>query len=153
MSTSDELRKLTELHEAGSLTDQEFADAKKRTLAETRPAWPTPASMNRTFREAAPLVTQRTYKSSRWSMGNFFFPDRLTVAEDGLTFRKGAMFGSSEEHISYKAVASYRTSNGIFLATICIETSGGSQPIIINGLWKSEAKKIQDTISTVQSRG
>jgi hypothetical protein len=34
MNLADELRKLTELHQAGHLTDQEFADAKRRLIAE-----------------------------------------------------------------------------------------------------------------------
>ena len=45
MNLADELRKLTELREAGHLTDQEFADAKRRLIAEggaERPAVTTP---------------------------------------------------------------------------------------------------------------
>jgi hypothetical protein len=34
MNLADELRKLTELHEAGHLTDQEFTDAKRRLIAD-----------------------------------------------------------------------------------------------------------------------
>jgi len=89
---------------------------------------------------------ETTYRSSRWSAGNFLFPDRLTLAADGVTFRKGAMFGSNEEHISYRAIASLRLKNGIFLSSLCIETSGGVEPIYINGLWKSKAREAQDRI-------
>jgi hypothetical protein len=70
-----------------------------------------------------------------------------------MLFRKGALFGSSEEHINYRAVASFRIKNGIFLSNVSIETSGGSQPIFINGLWKSEAKEIQDTLRAFQKTG
>ena len=70
-----------------------------------------------------------------------------------MVFRKGALFGSSEERINYRAVASVRINNGIFLSDVCIETSGGSQPIFVNGLWKSEATEIQDTIRAFQRRG
>ena len=42
-----------------------------------------------------------------------------------MVFRKNALFGSSEEHINYRAVASFRIKNGIFLSNVCIETSGG----------------------------
>ena len=38
MSIADELRKLQELHAAGSLTDAEFAQAKATLLAGTSPA-------------------------------------------------------------------------------------------------------------------
>ncbi len=75
------------------------------------------------------------------------------LASDGMVFRKGALFGSSEEHISYRAIASVRVRNGIFLAEICIETSGGSQPIFINGIWKSDAREIQDKIRLFQRTG
>jgi len=70
-----------------------------------------------------------------------------------MIFRKGALFGSSDEHINYRAVASLRISNGVFLSEVCIETSGGSQPIVVNRLWKSEAKEIQNTIRAFQRRG
>ena len=147
MNLTDELRNLAQLHEQGHLTDQEFAEAKARLLkladelpiASAPPPKPVPAKI-------IPPIEERTYKSSRWSSGNLFFPDRITLGSDGIVFRKGAMFGSSEEHISYAAVASYKTKNGIFLSNISIETSGGSQPIFINGLWKSAAREIQDTL-------
>ena|ERR1035437_390837 len=149
MNLTDELRKLAELRQAGHLTEQEFADAKRRLISDDRAERPTPRK-----EEAAPdsvtQIAEKTYQSSRWSSGNLFFPDRLTLASDGMLFRKGALFGSSEEHINYRAVASFRIKNGIFLSNVSIETSGGSQPIFINGLWKSEAKEIQDTIRAFQ---
>jgi hypothetical protein len=70
-----------------------------------------------------------------------------------MVFRKGALFGSSEERINYRAVASFQIENGIWLSNVCIETSGGSQPIFVNGLWKSDAKEILDTIRAIQRRG
>jgi hypothetical protein len=67
-------------------------------------------------------------------------------------FRKRRLFGSKEEHINYRAIASIRIKNGIFLSNISIETSGGSQPIFINGLWKTDAKEIQDGIRASQEK-
>jgi hypothetical protein len=67
-------------------------------------------------------------------------------------FRKRSLFGSKEEHINYRAIASIRVKNGIFLSSISIETSGGSQPIFINGLWKSDAKRVQDEIREAQGK-
>ncbi len=150
MSLTDELRKLAELHEAGHLSDQEFADAKRRLIADGRSEPPPRPQEERADSDGVPSVVEKTYKSSRWSSGNLFFPDRLTLASDGMLFRKGALFGSNEEHIHYRAVASFRIKSGIFLADVSIETSGGSQPIFVNGLWKSEAKEIQDTIRSFQ---
>ena len=149
MNLTDELRKLAELHQEGHLNDQEFAAAKRRLIAESHNEPLTPSTPS----EAAVQFAEKSYRSSRWSSGNFFFPDSLTLASDGMVFRKGALFGSSKEHINYRAVASFRIDNGIFLSDVCIETSGGSQPIFVNGLWKSEATEIQDTIRAFQKRG
>jgi hypothetical protein len=153
MNLTDELRKLADLHKEGQLTDQEFADGKKRLLGQAGDESAAPSKNEKTVADAAVRIEEKSYKSSRWSSGNLFFPDRLTMADDGMLFRKGAMFGSSEELINYRAVASVRIKNGIFLAELCIETSGGSQPIFVNGLWKSDAKEIQDTIRACQNRG
>jgi len=145
MKLADELRKLAELHEAGQLTDREFADAKRRLITDAE------APKEKMGEPAErPDMAETTYRSSRWSAGNLFFPDRLTLANDGMLFRKGALFGSREEHINYRAVASFRITNGIFLSNICIETSGGTQPIFMNGLWKSEAREIQATVRAFQ---
>jgi len=95
-------------------------------------------------------VQGKAYTSSRWSTGNLFFPDSLTLVNDGMDFHKGRLFGSSSEHINYRAVASIRVSNGLFFSTLKIETSGGSQPIVINGIRRRDAKAIQDTIRAFQ---
>lgn len=153
MNLTDELRKLAELHEAGDLTDQEFAAAKQRLIAGSRPEPPALPKEEKAVPDEVARIAEKTYQSSRWSSGNLFFPDRLTLASDGILFQKGAMFGSSGEHINYHAVASFRIKNGIFLSNVSIETSGGSQPIFMNGLWKSEAREIQDTIRAFQKRG
>ncbi len=153
MNIADELQKLADLRREGSLTDAEFADAKRRLLAGERPdnsAPPAVAAAAATATATAVSLEERTYRSSRWSTGNFFFPDSLTLSSDGILFRKGRMFGSSEERISYKAIASVRVKNGFFLCSISVETSGGSQPIFINGLWKSDGRKIQEGIRDFQ---
>ena len=152
MNLTAELDKLAAMHQRGQLTDGEFAAAKSRLLESDPPAVAAPKVLNAPPPVGA-LITVKTYKSSRWSAGNIFFPDRLTVAEDGLHFRKGAMFGSQEEHINYRAIASLRINNRIFLATMDIETSGGSQPIHINGLWKSAAREIQAAVQSAQRLG
>ena len=152
MQLTEELRKLADLRAAGSLSEDEFVAAKRQLLSSTAPSRvpepPTPAGVEPA---ATPLLPEaKRYWSSRWSAGNRFFRDSLTLASDGIRFRKGAWFGSSEEHIHYRAIASLRVHHGTFLATISIETSGGSQPIVINGLWKSEARDIQNTIAACQ---
>ena len=151
MNLTDELRKLADLHEEGKLTDQEFVDAKARLLASGSTATAEASAVGKVAVETLPAVEEKTYWSSRWSSGNLFFRDRLVLAGDGITFRKGAMFSSNEEHINYRAIASIRVKNGIFLSDVTVETSGGSQPVFINGLWKSDAKQLQDFIRVYQA--
>ena len=117
----------------------------------TQPA-PTVLSPAIAPQRAAMVLAAKTFTSSRWSAGNMFFPDSLTLTSDGITFRKGALFGAREEHINYRAVASVRMRRLLFFATLSIETSGGSQPIVINGLGRQAAKEIQDTIRDLQQR-
>jgi len=150
MNLTDELQKLAALHRGGQLTDREFAAAKARLLGAEASA-PAPEVLDAPAPDAD-AREQRVYRSSRWSSGNLFFPDRLTIASDGLHFRKGALFGSHEEHIAYRAIASLKVENGILLADLTIETSGGSQPIHINGLWKSAAREVQAAVQSAQSQ-
>jgi hypothetical protein len=151
MILTDELRKLADLRQEGHLTEQEFAEAKRKLLAQDSPG-PRPAGEEGGASASGPQFEEKTYWSSRWSTHNLFFRDSVVLANDGILFRKGSLFGSKEEIINYRAVASFRVTNGIFLASISIETSGGSQPISVNGLWKADAREIQDTIRSRQGR-
>lgn len=144
MDLAAELNGLAELHRSGHLSDNEFLAAKRRLLGEPAAAPATPAVLDAPPPEM--LGKRRTFRSSRWSSGNLFFPDRITIGADGLHFRKGALFGSQEEHIPYHAIASLRVDHGIFLSNLNIETSGGTQPIFLNGLWKSDARAIQSAV-------
>jgi hypothetical protein len=151
VNIADELERLAVLRREGSLSDSEFANAKQRLLGGD-PQAPAGAT-ERTAEvqsEIQPLAADRVFRSSRWSRGNLFFPDSLSLAGDGILFRKGRMLGSSEERISYRAIASLRVVNGVFLSNLSVETSGGSQPIYINGLWKSDAREIQELIRGYQ---
>ena len=151
MNITDELTKLAELRQKGHLTEQEFAEAKRQLLMQGSPEKaPQPTDRNDGLSEGIFGAEERVYYSSRWTSGNIFFPDALVLVGDGIVFRKGTLFGSREEHINYKAVASFRITNGMLFSSISVETSGGSQPIVVNGLWKSDAKEIQDALREFQ---
>ncbi len=89
---------------------------------------------------------EKSYVSSRLTAGNFWFPDRVTVASDGIHFLKRRLFGSDEEIINYDQIASVKINSGVLWANITIETAGGSQPIFINGLPNWQAQEIKDAI-------
>ena len=94
----------------------------------------------------------QVYMSSRMSSGNLFFPDTLSVETDGVHYHKRRLIGGDEEHINYRNVASVRVRSGICCAALLIETSGGSEPIVMNGLWKADAKAIRDSIKKMQQQ-
>ena len=90
------------------------------------------------------------YKSNRLTSGNALFPDEVIVANDGIHFIKRGVLGSDEEIISYGKIASVKLKSGVLFADLTIETTGGSQPIFINGLLKGDAQEIKDAIRAYQ---
>ena len=93
---------------------------------------------------------ETTYTASRL-FSSFFFPAKLTVLTSGVRYSQGKLVGGNEELINYSHSASVRLKKGWFTATLEIETSGGSAPIVIPGLYKSDAIAIRDAIEKAQS--
>ena len=92
------------------------------------------------------------YRSSRWTSGNMFFPDTIEVMPDGVHYTKARLFGSNEEIINFRHIASVKISNGIFFAKVRIDSSGGSVPLEVKGLGKKSARAIRDSITAMQQR-
>jgi hypothetical protein len=90
------------------------------------------------------------YRASRLTSGNRIFPATITVDGNQITYRKGRWFGSTEEAISCSHVASLRSFHGMIWTRMVIETSGGSQPIVINGLSRHAAEQIEDVVRKAQ---
>jgi len=88
-----------------------------------------------------PALPQRIYSSSRLTFGNFFFPDKLVLNHDHVVFRKSHLIGGEEESIRYEQIASVSVQSGVFFADLLFETTGGSEPVFLNGLWKGTASK------------
>ncbi len=92
-----------------------------------------------------------TYKASRWTQGNLIFPDTISVEQDGVHYSKRRLLGSNEEVINYSHIASVRVKNGIFFSSLSIETSGGSQPVTMNGLTRGNAKALKELVQQEQA--
>ena len=92
------------------------------------------------------------YRASRLTRGNRIFRSSLEVDGHQIIYRKRRWFGSTEETINCEHISSVRASHGIFFSSITIESSGGSQPIQINGLSRSEAEAIEAAVKEAQSR-
>jgi hypothetical protein len=93
------------------------------------------------------------YQSSRLTSGNRLFPDSISVDTDGVHYRKRRLFGWNEEVVNFRHIASVKVHSGVFFATVQIETAGGSQPVIVRGLAKSDATVIRESIQKMQQRG
>jgi hypothetical protein len=90
------------------------------------------------------------YRSSRLTSGNRIFPASITVDGNQLTYRKNRWFGSTEEAINCSHVASLRTAHGMIWSKMTIETSGGSQPVVISGLSRNAAEEIEAVVRKAQ---
>ena len=86
------------------------------------------------------------YRASRLTRGNRLFPSSLEVQGHQIIYRKQRWFGSTEETINCDHISSVRANHGVFFSSITIESSGGSQPIVINGLPKGQARKLETEI-------
>jgi hypothetical protein len=91
------------------------------------------------------------YKSSRLTSGNRIFRTSLEVEGHQITYRKSRWLGSTEETINIDHISSVRAQHGVMFSSITIESSGGSQPIVIVGLHKADAREIENAIKANQS--
>ena len=93
------------------------------------------------------------YKSSRLTSGNRIFRTSLDVEGHQITYRKSRWLGSTEETINVDHISSVRAQHGLMFSSITIESSGGSQPIVITGLHGSDAREIENAIRATQGPG
>ncbi|MEO7367737.1 MAG: PH domain-containing protein [Gemmatimonadaceae bacterium] len=82
--------------------------------------------------------------------GNRIFRTSLDVEGHQITYKKGRWLGSTEETINVDHISSVRAQHGLMFSSITIESSGGSQPIVITGLSKGDARAIEAAIKAAQ---
>src|SRR3954469_23297282 len=92
-----------------------------------------------------------TFKASRWTKGNLFFPTHLDVSEKSVTRRKRSLFKLDEMSMSVSKVASVHITTGMIWSEILIESSGGSDPIRSHGHHKDDARRIKEIIENAQA--
>jgi hypothetical protein len=92
-----------------------------------------------------------TFKASRWTKGNLFFPTYIEVSDKSVTRRKRTLFTTDEESMSITKVASVHIKTGLIWSNILVESSGGSDPIASHGHTKADAQRIKELIENAQS--
>lgn len=90
------------------------------------------------------------FKASRWTSGNLWFPLRIEVTPQRVSRIKPRLIGSSEESISIGQVASVAIKTGLIWATVKIDSTGGTDPIVSHGHRKRDAVQIRDLIEHFQ---
>jgi hypothetical protein len=100
---------------------------------------------------ANPSASDQTFRASRWTTGNFWFPTRIVVGALRVSRVKRRLFGSNEESISISQVASVKISTGVFWSDIRIESTGGTDPITSHGHRKADALRIRDLVEGFQA--
>jgi hypothetical protein len=93
------------------------------------------------------------FRASRWTAGNLWFPLRIEITPQRVSRIKPRLIGSSEESISIGQVASVAIRTGLFFATVKIDSTGGTDPIVSRGHRKGDAVQIRDLIEQFQQGG
>jgi len=90
------------------------------------------------------------FTASRLTRGNLFFPTRIVVNLLYVSRVKPRLFGSDEESIGIRQIASVHIRTGMIWSDIVIESSGGTDPITSHGHRKADALRIRELIERYQ---
>lgn len=92
-----------------------------------------------------------SFVASRWTRGNLLFPTRIVVGDQSVMRRKRSWFTLSEESIHIRNVASVLIKTGLIWSELCIESSGGKDPIQSHGHTKGDARRVKELIEARQA--
>lgn len=98
-----------------------------------------------------PAASSETFTASRWTRGNLFFPIRIVVTPLHVSRVKPRLFGTTEESIAIRQVASVGIVTGIIWSQIRIDSTGGADPITSYGHRKADAVRIRELIESYQA--
>ncbi len=88
-----------------------------------------------------------SFQSSRLTAGNVFFPDRMIVEATHVLYEKNGLIKRDKETIRFEQISSVSVRRGWFFALLVLETTGGSRPIVLNGLWAGDAEAARSSLS------
>jgi hypothetical protein len=97
------------------------------------------------------LPGEHVYPASRLAKGNRLFPAQMVITPQSLTLYKPSWIGKTEESIHMAHVASVKIATHVIFSDICVETSGGQNPIRSNGHTKSDAVRVKELLEKFQS--
>jgi hypothetical protein len=89
-------------------------------------------------------------RAARRAATNQLFPMQVAVFPERIARYKPRFFGHTEDSISTDQIASVKIQAGVVFADVVIDTTGGSPPIVIHGLWKKDAERLRHLIGAAQ---
>ena len=95
-------------------------------------------------RRGRPFAAGDVFRASRWSRGNRLFPTQVLITPTSVVQYTPRWIGTQDESIHIAHVASVKIDTHLFFSDVVIETSGGSEPVVCHGHWKSDAIRIKD---------
>jgi hypothetical protein len=99
------------------------------------------------------FTSERTVvRASRLTAGNAVFPVQVAVFQDRVARYKPRFLGHTEDSITLRQIASVKVQSGPVFADVVIDTTGGSPPVVIHGLWKKDAETLSGAIAAAQSK-
>lgn len=102
--------------------------------------------LNRAF-----TAETRVRHASRFTSGNQVFPVQVAVFKDHVARYKPWLLGSTRDAITLRQIASVKVMAGPLFADVVIDTTGGSPPVVIHGLWNKDAAALASEIAAAQA--
>ncbi len=90
-------------------------------------------------------------RASRLTAGNRIFPMQVAVFTDHVARYKPRLFGHLRDTITLRQIASVKVLAGPLFADVIIDTTGGSPPVVIHGLWNKDAAALASEIAAAQA--
>jgi hypothetical protein len=88
----------------------------------------------------------KTYTASRLTAGNKFFPSKIILDANGVTFKVPSFFSGQETTIPYSRISSVNVDTPfVGYSTIIIETTGEGS-IRVHGFSKEEVKEMKEIL-------
>jgi hypothetical protein len=95
----------------------------------------------------------KKFQSSR--LKQLIFPQQILVDKNHVLTRKRhfpAFWIVNEESIPLSKLASIQIVRGLLFSKLIIENSGGSYPIVIDGLWNNSAHEARGLLEEIERR-
>ncbi len=89
--------------------------------------------------------------ASRFTSGNRIFPTQVAVFADHVARYKPRLLGHTRDSITLRQIASVKVMAGPLFADVVIDTTGGSPPVVVHGLWNKDAAVLASEIAAAQA--